>query len=80
MPHTLILDGFMGRPWRWEKLRRDVERRVGSASIFRYDWTGRFTLQELGQRLADEKKKLTERYKSDGLPEPKLKTMDEVSI
>jgi len=52
--HTLILDGFMGRPWRWEPLRRLIEQRCGSASIFRYDWTGRLTLPQLGERLAEE--------------------------
>ena len=53
-PHTIILDGFLGRPWRWERLRRRIEESVGTASIFRYDWTGRAPLPELGSRLAAE--------------------------
>ena len=34
----------------------------------------------LGQQLAERKRELMKEYKADGVPEPELKTMDEVSI
>ena len=34
----------------------------------------------LGQQLAERKRELMKEYKADGVPEPDLKTMDEVSI
>ena len=37
-------------------------------------------MDTLGEQLAISKKELTERYKSEGIPQPKLKTMDEVSV
>ena len=56
---TLILDGFLGRPGRWERLRRLVEQRTGGpATIFRYDSTGREDLPTLGRKLADTAERL----------------------
>jgi len=37
-------------------------------------------LKALGEQLAERKKELMAQYKSSDLPEPELKTMDEVSI
>jgi hemerythrin superfamily protein len=37
-------------------------------------------LEALGERLAERKKELLKDYKSSGVPEPELKTMDEVSV
>ena len=37
-------------------------------------------MEALGEQLAQKKQELTERYKSEGLPQPKLKTMDEVEV
>jgi len=37
-------------------------------------------LDALGEQLASRKQELTETYKADGLPEPKLTTMEEVSV
>ena len=37
-------------------------------------------LDALGEQLAARKQELTETYKADGLPEPKLTTMEEVSV
>jgi hypothetical protein len=34
----------------------------------------------LVEQLAESKKELTERFKTEVLPQPKLKTMDEVSV
>jgi hemerythrin superfamily protein len=37
-------------------------------------------LKALGEQLAERKKELMKEYKASGVPEPELKTMDEVSI
>ena len=37
-------------------------------------------LDALGEQLAERKKELLKTYRADGVPEPELKTMDEVSI
>jgi hypothetical protein len=37
-------------------------------------------MDALGEQLAARKQELTEQFKSEGLPEPTLKTMDEVSV
>ena len=52
--HTFILDGFLGRPRRWERLRRVIASRGGSASIYPYDSTGRTDLPTLARRLSDD--------------------------
>jgi len=51
--HTLILDGFLSRPRRWEPLRRAVESRVGPAEIFRYDSSGMPKFESLAIKLID---------------------------
>ncbi|MDB5327923.1 MAG: lipase class 2 [Phycisphaerales bacterium] len=50
--HTVILDGFLGRPGRWERLRRAIDARGGTASIYSYDCTGRIDLPTLGRQLS----------------------------
>jgi len=50
---TIIIDGFLSRPWRWEPLRELLEQRVGPAQIWEYDSTGRATFEELARRLID---------------------------
>lgn len=37
-------------------------------------------VEALGEQLAQRKKELLKEYKADGVPEPELQTMDEVSI
>jgi hypothetical protein len=51
--HSLILDGFLSRPRRWEPLRRALESRVGPAEIFEYDSTGMRTFESLASKLID---------------------------
>jgi hypothetical protein len=51
---TFLLDGFIGRPQRFEKLLRMIRVRCGPAEIFRYDSTGRTRFETLGAQLADE--------------------------
>jgi triacylglycerol lipase len=52
---TIILDGFLGRPARWERLRRRIERETAApATIFRYDSTGRAAMPRLAELLLAE--------------------------
>jgi hemerythrin superfamily protein len=37
-------------------------------------------MKALGEQLAERKKELTKQFKASGVPEPELKTMDEVSV
>ena len=50
--HTVILDGFLGRSRRWGRLCRTIEAHGGSASIHRYDSTGRLDLPTLAGQLS----------------------------
>jgi len=63
-----------------EEIEHHVKEEEGPGGIFSQARKGDLDMKALGERLATRKKELTERYKSDGLPEPKLKTMDEVSV
>lgn len=49
---TLIVDGIWGWHTRWGRLRQKIETDVGPCQIWRYDSSGRLTLQMLGARLA----------------------------
>jgi triacylglycerol lipase len=51
--HSIILDGFWGRPHRWEPLRAALEDRVGPAEIFYYDSSGKPTFELLATQLID---------------------------
>jgi hemerythrin superfamily protein len=48
--------------------------------VFSQARKGDLDMDALGEQLAARKKELTESYKASGVPEPELKTMDEVSI
>ena len=63
-----------------EEVEHHIKEEEGPDGIFAQARRGDLDMQAIGERLADRKKELTEQYKSDGLPQPKLKTMDEVSI
>src|SRR5690348_10782853 len=63
-----------------EEIEHHIKEEEGPGGIFSQARKGDLDMKALGERLAARKKELTERYKSDGLPEPKLKTMDEVSV
>lgn len=63
-----------------EEIEHHVEEEEGRDGIFSQARKGDLDLEALGNQIADRKKELTERFKSDGIPEPKLKTMDEVSV
>lgn len=63
-----------------EQIEHHIEEEEGPGGIFSQARKGKLDLDELGERLAERKKELTAQFKSDGIPQPKLKTMDEVSV
>ena len=63
-----------------EEIEHHVEEEEKPGGIFAKARKGDLDMKALGERLAERKKELTDRYKDEGLPRPKLKTMDEVSV
>lgn len=63
-----------------EEIEHHIEEEEGPNGIFAQARKGDIDMQAIGDRLAERKKELTQRYKAEGLPQPKLKTMDEVSV
>lgn len=63
-----------------EEIEHHIKEEEGPKGIFAQARKGGLDMQALGEQLAERKKELTERYESNGLPQPKLKTMDEVSV
>jgi hypothetical protein len=63
-----------------EEIEHHIKEEEGPNGIFAQARKGDLDMQRLGERLAERKKELTEQYKSEGLPQPKLSTMDEVSV
>jgi len=63
-----------------EEIEHHVEEEEGPGGIFSQARKGDLDIQAIGEQLLAKKKELTERFKSEGLPQPKLKTMDEVSV
>lgn len=65
-------------------LSEEIEHHIGEeekpGGIFDESRRGDLDMKALGQKLASRTQELTERYKKDGLPEPELRTMDEVSV
>ncbi|NUQ17722.1 MAG: hemerythrin domain-containing protein [Sphingomonas sp.] len=63
-----------------EEIEHHIKEEEGAGGIFAQARKGDLDMQALGERMAERKKELTEQYEKDGLPQPKLKTMDEVSV
>jgi hypothetical protein len=63
-----------------EEIEHHIEEEEGAGGIFSQARKGKLDMDEIGEQLSAHKKELTKRYKADGLPEPKLRTMDEVSV
>jgi len=63
-----------------EEIEHHIEEEEGPGGIFSQARKGKLDLDAIGEQLAERKKALTEQYEADGLPQPKLKTMDEVSV
>lgn len=51
---TVILDGFWGWHTRWESLRKRIEKDVGPCRIWRYDNSGRVSIEKLAAQLASD--------------------------
>jgi hypothetical protein len=63
-----------------EEVEHHIKEEEGPDGIFAQARKGKLDTATLGEKLAARKQELTEKFKSEGLPQPKLKTMDEVSI
>ena len=51
---TFLLDGFWGNHFRWEGLRNRIESKIGPCRIWRYDTSGRTSLEKEGATLRQE--------------------------
>ena len=63
-----------------EEIEHHIKEEEGPGGIFSQARKGKLDMEALGEQIAARKKELTDRYEADGLPQPKLKTMDEVSV
>jgi hypothetical protein len=63
-----------------EEIEHHVEEEEGRDGIFAQARKGDLDLDALGERMAASKKELTARFTEGGIPQPKLTTMDEVSV
>ena len=63
-----------------EEIEHHIKEEEGPGGIFSQARKGDLDMQALGEQLLQKKEELTERFKSEGIPQPKLKTMDEVSV
>ena len=63
-----------------EEIEHHIKEEEGPGGIFSQARKGKLDLDALGDQLAAKKKELIATYEADGLPTPKLKTMDEVSV
>jgi triacylglycerol lipase len=55
---TLIIDGIWGSHKRWERLRSRIEKEVGPCAIWRYDNSGRVSIETLASALTSELKRI----------------------
>src|SRR5690348_16582472 len=63
-----------------QEIEHHIKEEEGPGGIFSQARKGKLDTDAIGEQLAQRKKELTEKYKANGLPRPKLKTMDEVSV
>jgi uncharacterized protein (UPF0335 family) len=66
-------------------LQEEIEHRVEEEEkrlegLFAQARRAGLDMDALGEELAMRKQQLTEKFKASGVPEPQLKTMDEVSV
>jgi len=61
-----------------EQIEHHVEEEEGE--LFKEVRNADIDLKALGQQMAERKQELLKEYKADGVPEPELQTMDQVSI
>lgn len=62
-----------------EEIEHHVEEEEGPNGVFAQARKGDLDTSAIGEQLAQKKAELTKRYEADGLPQPKLTTMDEIS-
>jgi hemerythrin superfamily protein len=63
-----------------EEIEHHVDEEERPGGVFAQSRKGELDLQALGEQIAERKSELTKEYKSSGVPEPELTTMDEVSV
>jgi hypothetical protein len=63
-----------------EEIEHHIKEEEGPDGIFAQARKGKVDTQAIGEQLATRKQELTKQYKAEGLPQPKLKTMGEVSV
>lgn len=63
-----------------EEIEHHIEEEEGPNGIFAQARKGDLDTGAIGEQLAQRKKQLTGRYEAEGLPEPRLKTMAEVTV
>ena len=63
-----------------EEIEHHVKEEEGPGGIFSQARKGDLDMKALGEQLAEKKEELTKQFKANGIPQPKLKTMDEVSV
>ncbi len=63
-----------------EEIEHHIEEEEDAGGIFSQARKGKLDMDSIGEQLAELKSELAERYKADGLPQPRLRTMDEVSV
>ena len=63
-----------------EEIEHHIKEEEGPDGIFSQARKGDLDMKAIGAQLSERKQELTKQYKADGLPQPKLKTMDEVSV
>jgi hypothetical protein len=63
-----------------EEIEHHVEEEEKPGGVFAQARKGKLDLAGLGEQLAARKKELIANYKADGVPQPELTTMDEVSV
>ena len=63
-----------------EEIEHHVEEEEKPGGVFAQARKGKLDVDALGEQLAARKRELMRDYKADGVPEPELTTMDEVSI
>ena len=66
-------------------LQEEIEHHIeeeekGGSGVFAQARKGKLDLDAIGEQLAARKKELTANYKAAGVPQPELKTMDQVSV
>jgi hemerythrin superfamily protein len=63
-----------------EEIEHHVKEEEGTGGIFSQARKGDMNMKALGEQLAAKKEELTQRFRSEGVPQPKLRTMDEVAV